>query len=67
MLMNNSELCINCTEGTVQVCYDNDYGTVCDDFWDELDALVVCDGLGFATADGMYMWVSYAWGVKYVM
>ncbi len=45
MLMNNSELCIGCTEGTVLVCYDNNYGTVCDDFWDEIDAQLVCDGL----------------------
>ena len=35
------------SEGTVLVCYNNAYGTVCDDFWDELEATVVCTQLGF--------------------
>ena len=30
------------TEGTVLVCYNNTYMTVCDDFWDEREARVVC-------------------------
>ena len=47
MLMNNTEPCIGCNEGTVVVCYNNNYGTVCDDFWDELDARVVCNQLEF--------------------
>eukprot|EP00731_Ephydatia_muelleri_P031717 Em0023g224a len=33
------------SEGTVQVCYNNSYGTVCDDKWNELDAMVVCRAL----------------------
>ncbi len=49
MLMNNTELCTGCSEGTVLVCYNNNFGTVCDDFWDEIDAGVVCDKLGFST------------------
>ena len=48
LLYNVSHLSPNLTEGTVVVCYNNTYGTVCDDFWDELEAKVVCQNLGYS-------------------
>ena len=48
LLYNGSHLSPNLTEGTVLVCYNNTYGTVCDDFWDELEARVVCQKLGYS-------------------
>ena len=34
-------------EGQVEICFNNTYGSICADFWDEVDARVVCGQLGF--------------------
>ena len=43
-LVNGTEPSSN--EGRVEICYNNTYGTVCDDFFDERAASIVCDGVG---------------------
>lgn len=47
IVCNDGELRIVGNE-SLEVCINNTYGSICDDFWDVQDALVACRQLGFS-------------------
>ena len=35
--------------GRVEICIDNVWGTICDNYWNDKDASVVCKMLGYSS------------------
>ncbi len=40
-------------EGRVELCLDGMWGTICDNFWSHIDAVVVCNQLSFGKTDAI--------------
>ena len=54
------------SEGRVEVFFNEQWGTVCDDNWDLKDGNILCRQLGFGTATFVSHWAEYGQGTNTV-
>ena len=45
-------------EGRIEICINNVWGTICDDYWSDTDANVACRKLGFSGQSKPVIWHS---------
>ena len=55
--MNGDVRLVNSTtayEGRVEICYNGVWGSVCDSSWNDRDAAIVCQQMGFQGTSTLY-------------
>lgn len=50
----------NGSEGRVEICSGGTWGTVCDNFWNNVDAQIVCNQLGFVRTGKLCQRIVYS-------
>ncbi|XP_075072788.1 neurotrypsin-like isoform X2 [Mixophyes fleayi] len=50
-------------EGRIEVFFNGQWGTICDDHWDDKDAEVICRQLGFSGKPKAWVWAHYGQGI----